>query len=77
MSTVTELETRKGKALNLLESHADEYRLFYVELINCKDPTPQDIESFKVKRDLLSLKADAIHTQIKYLDELINGNKTE
>lgn len=69
--TIEEIKTRKERAVKLLEAHADEYRLFYVELTNEKEPTAEKIEQFKVKREQLEMKADAIHTQIRFLDELI------
>lgn len=69
--TIEELKKRKENAIKLLETHTDEYRLFYAELTNEKEPTPEKIEKFKVKREQLEMKAEAIHTQIRYIDELI------
>lgn len=66
--TLDEVKAKKEKALKLLETHEDEYRVFYAELT--KITTVEELRNAKVKRDILALKADTIHTEIRYLEEL-------
>lgn len=67
--TYEEAQAKKEKAVKLLESHEDEYRLFYVELQGIK--TREEVREAELKRKILDMKADAIHTELKFLDELI------
>lgn len=70
-ATKEQLEQRKENALMLLDYHTDEYRTWYAKIVGMTDPKPTDIAELKTQRALMDIKADAIHTQIRYLDELI------
>lgn len=77
--TLENLEERKAKALSLLDTHADEYRVFYSKVTGIKELTSEAINQLKLEREQLSLKADVIHTQIQFIEELIEhiSPKTE
>lgn len=66
--TLDEIKAKKEKAIKLLEAHEDEYRVFYAELTRIKGV--EELRDAKTKREVLALKADVIHTEIKYLEEL-------
>lgn len=68
--TLEELETRKEKAINLLNTHADKYRLLYADIVKITDPTDDDLATIRRKRDLLQLENESIHNQICMLNEL-------
>lgn len=70
-ATLEQLEQRKENALMLLDQHTDEYRIWYAKISGMTDPKPSDIAELKTQRALMDIKADVIHTQIRYLDELI------
>lgn len=70
-ATKEQLEQRKENALTMLDQHTDEYRTWYAKIAGLTDPKPSDIADLKTQRALMDIKADAIHTQIRYLDELI------
>lgn len=76
-ATKEQLENRKENALTMLDQHTDEYRTWYVKIASMTNPKPSDIAELKTQRALMDIKADAIHTQIKLLDELIETYKTE
>ena len=70
-ATLEQLQNRKENALALLDAHADAYRVWYASIANLSAPTPAQFAELKSQRALMDLKGDAIHTQIKLLDELI------
>lgn len=79
--TLEEAIAKKENAVKLLEAHEDEYRLFYVKVANVRFKednglTPSDyerkLEELRIEREFLRMKADAIHTEIKFLDEIID-----
>lgn len=76
-ATKEQLENRKENALALLDAHADSYRVWYASIANLDAPTPAQFAELKSQRALMDMKGDAIHTQIKLLDELIATYDTE
>lgn len=78
--TYDEAVAKKEKVLKLLEAHEDEYRLFYAKVSAVKfgvDPgvntaSPEYLlGEFRTEWEFLRLKADTIHTELNYLDEII------
>lgn len=69
---IEELKVRKQRAVALLVTHSDKYRLLYVDIVNVKNPTEEDIKTIETKSKMLKLESNAIHTQISMIDELIS-----
>lgn len=76
-ATKEQLENRKENALALLDSHADSYRVWYAKISGVTKPTPAELAEMKAERQLMDIKGDAIHTQIKLLDELLETYNVE
>lgn len=68
--TKEELAARKEKAIALLNTHSDKYRLLYVDIVNIKEPTQQDLQRIRVKRDMLTLEEESIQKQISMINQL-------
>ena len=68
--TRSELESRKEKAIALLNTHSDKYRLLYVDIVNIKEPTQQDLQRIRIKRDMLALEEESIQKQISMITQL-------
>lgn len=68
--TSEEIKTRKEKAVALLNTHADKYRILYSQIAVVSEPTDEQIEDFTRKRKWLEMESDSIHSQIGALNEL-------